>query len=199
MPIIMRVYQLTRSEACEAAGSTQSEKMAWIAHPIGTRGSTVCLYGSAEAKVEARLQRKVLEEGKNGKGDPVKPLQKHAQSESTSSLAEGLKQKQPKQSKLKAFKKLWTCHSVQFEAAAIEAQALQATISANLPFRAFEDPEMLELFRMLRSAAPAIIPLHKVISGRLLDEAALKIERSLEKMFTGKEIGLLYINDVGLD
>ena len=78
MPIIMRVYQLTRYDACEAAGSTQSEKMAWIAHLIGTCGSTGCLYGSAEAKVEARLQRKALKEGKNRKGDPVNPLQNHA-------------------------------------------------------------------------------------------------------------------------
>lgn len=102
----MRVYQLTRYEACEAAGSTQSEKMAWIAHLIGTRESTGCLYGSSEAKVEARMQRKALEEEKNGKGDPVKPMQKHARSESTSSQAEGSKQKRSKQSKLKAFKTL---------------------------------------------------------------------------------------------
>lgn len=55
---------------------------------------------------------------------------------------------------------------------AIQAQALRAVISANLPFHVFENPEILKLMSMLRSAAPAIMPSAKLVSGRLLNDAA---------------------------
>lgn len=44
--------------------------------------------------------------------------------------------------------------------------------SANLPIHVFENPEVLKLVSMLRSAAPAIMPSAKLIGSRLLNDAA---------------------------
>ena len=166
--------------------------MAWIAHLIGTRRAPGCLYGSTAAKSEARQQRQALEE-KASKQDTNKSTQKHSRSASDStSQAESSKLKKLKQTPLKAYRNLDMPFSAN-DIAAIEAQILHATISANLPFRAFEDPEVLELLCMLRTAAPDIMPSRKVVSGQLLDEAAQKVKAKLEKVLVGKEIGLSYV------
>ena len=150
------------------------------------------MYGSTAAKSEARQQRQVLEE-KASKQDTNKSTQKHSFSESDpTSQAEGLKPKKLKQTPLKADRNLDMPFSAN-DIAAIEAQTLHVTISANLLFCAFEDPKVLELLCMLCTAAPDIMPSWKVVSGRLLDEAAQKVKAKLEKVLVGKEIGLLYI------
>lgn len=77
------------------------------------------------------------------------------------------------------------------ETAAIEAQTLKAVISANLPFRAMENPEMKKLFGMLRTAAPAIIPSRKVIAGRLLNDAAAIVSKKIDKLLRGRQIGVV--------
>ncbi|KAJ7256660.1 ribonuclease H-like domain-containing protein [Mycena rebaudengoi] len=56
---------------------------------------------------------------------------------------------------------------------------------------AFEDPEMLALFGMLRSTAPAIMPTRTVIGGRLLNQAAEDVELITTKALKGQYIGLL--------
>lgn len=73
---------------------------------------------------------------------------------------------------------------------AIKAQALRAVISANLPFCALENPEMLTLFWMMRTAAPEIIPSAKVIGGRLLDAAAKTAEVAVKAVMKDAEVGL---------
>lgn len=72
------------------------------------------------------------------------------------------------------------------QAAAIEEQFLRATISANLPFRWVEDPEVIALFMMLRSAACDVIPSRQTLSGRLLDEAAVVAEDETKAAITGQ-------------
>jgi len=78
------------------------------------------------------------------------------------------------------------------EAAAIQAQTLRATISGNAPFRFFEDIEVLKLIRMLRTAAPDIMPSAKVVGSRLLNEAAENIETKISKILKKKDVGLSY-------
>jgi hypothetical protein len=72
--------------------------------------------------------------------------------------------------------------------AAIREQVLKATISANISFRAWENPEMLALFGMLRSRAPDIIPTAKEISGSLLTGAANKVESNLKLLLNGRSV-----------
>ncbi|KAJ7468836.1 hypothetical protein B0H11DRAFT_2238682 [Mycena galericulata] len=71
----------------------------------------------------------------------------------------------------------------------IQAQALRATVSAGLSFRVWENREVLKLMSPLRTAAPEILPSRKVIGGRLLDEAATKLDIEVEKALEGKELG----------
>ena len=73
----------------------------------------------------------------------------------------------------------------------IKAQCLRALISTGTSFRFFEDPEVQELFKMMRTAAPAILPTGKSISGRLLNNASEKVEVELKKLLRGKMIGIV--------
>jgi hypothetical protein len=68
------------------------------------------------------------------------------------------------------------------QADAIKAQCLCALISMGTSFYFFEDPEVQELFKMLRTTAPAILPAGKSISGKLLNNASGKVEVELEKL-----------------
>ena len=73
----------------------------------------------------------------------------------------------------------------------IKAQCLHALISTGTSFHFFEDPEVQELFKMMRTAAPAILPTGKSISGRLLNNASEKVEVELKKLLRGKIIGIV--------
>ena len=77
------------------------------------------------------------------------------------------------------------------EVAAVQAQALRATISANLPFQVYENPEVIKLFGMLRTAALDIMPSAKVVGGRLLNEAAEVVELKMDKLLRKKNLGLV--------
>ncbi|KAJ7838351.1 hypothetical protein B0H14DRAFT_3459380 [Mycena olivaceomarginata] len=68
----------------------------------------------------------------------------------------------------------------------VRNQFLRATISANLPFRWTLDPEIIKLFFMFRSTATDVMPSDKVISGRLLDEAAARVEKEIVSTVKGK-------------
>lgn len=72
------------------------------------------------------------------------------------------------------------------QVAAIQAQFLRATVSANLPFRWVEDPEIIRLFLMFRSLACDVIPSRLVISTRLLNAASAEVETMLRNTLTGK-------------
>lgn len=74
---------------------------------------------------------------------------------------------------------------------AIKAQCLRAVISTGSSFGFFEDPEVMELFRLMRTAAPACLPSRKVIGGSLLNDASSRVQRELENMLRGKKIGLV--------
>jgi len=77
------------------------------------------------------------------------------------------------------------------EIAAVQAQALRAAISANLSFRVYEDPEVIKLFWMMRTAAPNILPSAKAVGGRLLNDAAEIVELKMDKLLHRKSVGLV--------
>lgn len=82
------------------------------------------------------------------------------------------------------------------EADELQAQALRATVSAGMPFRVWENPEVVKFIGLLRSKAPDVLPSRKVIAGRLLDEAAAKVEVKVTQALQGREIGLWCINSL---
>jgi hypothetical protein len=54
----------------------------------------------------------------------------------------------------------------------------------------FEDAEVIKLFWMMRTAALSILPSAKVIGGRLLNYAAVVVEKKMDKILQGKNVGL---------
>jgi hypothetical protein len=68
------------------------------------------------------------------------------------------------------------------QADVIKAQCLHALISTGTSFCFFEDLEVQELFKMVRTAAPAILPTGKSISRKLLNDASREVEVELEKL-----------------
>jgi hypothetical protein len=77
------------------------------------------------------------------------------------------------------------------EITAVQAQALQAVISANLSFRVYKDPEIIKLFWMMQTAVPNILPSAKAIGGRLSNDAAVIVELKMDKLLQGKSVGLV--------
>lgn len=75
----------------------------------------------------------------------------------------------------------------------IEAQTLRATVSAGVPFRVWDNREVLKLFGLMRSCPPEIMPSSKVVAGRLLDDAAEKVEVQVKHALQGREVGLWYV------
>lgn len=110
---------------------------------------------------------------------------------SPSDAARQAPEKVLKQAKMHVYKSVDMPFSVG-EKSAIEKQAFRAALSANLAFRVFEDPEVLELFRMMRSDAPRILPSAKILSGRLLDGAAAKVDADISAALCDQDIGLTY-------
>ncbi|KAJ6624745.1 ribonuclease H-like domain-containing protein [Mycena sp. CBHHK59/15] len=167
----------TFRDACEAVGHTLSHKKAWIAHLIG--GKAACLNASAEAKVDAAAQRK-QEESK-----------KRARSHSPDGTEPAPKKQQQLQGTLTAM--VFRRNDMPYgkdEKDAVQRQALRAIVSGGLPLGAFEDHEMLVLFGMLRSTAPAIMPTGKVVGGKLLDAAAADVELETTKALKDKKAGM---------
>jgi hypothetical protein len=72
------------------------------------------------------------------------------------------------------------------QAAMVKKQFLRATISANLPFRWTEDPEVVKLFLLFRSAAFKVIPARKTLATSLLDDEGSKVELQLQDALKGR-------------
>ncbi|KAJ6597884.1 ribonuclease H-like domain-containing protein, partial [Mycena sp. CBHHK59/15] len=168
----------TFRDACDAVGSTLSTKLAWIAHLLG--GRAACPHASAEAKADATAQRA-----------EIKNTKKRAHPEAPEQVEPAAKKKQQGQSTLMAM--AYRRNNMPYgeaEAAAVKKQALSAIVSGGLVLSAFEDHEMLVLFGMLRSTAPAIMPMGKVVGGTLLNEAAARVEVKITDALKGKFAGL---------
>jgi hypothetical protein len=176
-------------EACQATGSTRGTKLSFIAHIIGGQGIQPCLHASDAAKEEATAQRLALgQTSANSDATLSQSNRKRSQPSSSVEPSSGARKKL-KQAPLKTYRGVDMPFSKE-ETQAVQAQVLRAVVSANLSFRAMENPEMLKLFGMLRTAAPGIIPSRKVIGGRLLNEASEKVDSTLERILSKKNLGL---------
>ncbi|KAJ3979012.1 hypothetical protein F5890DRAFT_1645677 [Lentinula detonsa] len=71
---------------------------------------------------------------------------------------------------------------------AVQRQLLRATISANLPFRWIEDPEIIRFLVILRTKIVDVLPARKVLSGRLLDEEYQRVDTSINLLLKGKDV-----------
>jgi hypothetical protein len=170
--------------ACELTGSTRGERSAFIAHILGRRGTDkACPYASKEAINEAKAHRDESDDITSTK----RPL-----NDEPNVVSAPKKAKTMSQAPLKAYNAL-EMPLGKHEKAAVRVQALRAVISANLPFRVFEDIEVLKLFSMLRQEAPAVLPSRKVLAGSLLNEVSGVVDKNLAKILHGQDLGLSYV------
>ncbi|KAG6858394.1 hypothetical protein C0995_000318 [Termitomyces sp. Mi166 len=72
------------------------------------------------------------------------------------------------------------------QAGIVQEQFLHATVSANLPFRWIEDPEVITLFLLFWSTAGDVIPSRQQISGLLLDKANEAVHKQVKRALQGK-------------
>ncbi|THU80469.1 hypothetical protein K435DRAFT_845106 [Dendrothele bispora CBS 962.96] len=98
-----------------------------------------------------------------------------------------------KQPKLKAFNALDMPFG-KAEVEAVKAQSLRAVVSSKSKEGLWEDPEVLKLIKMLRKDAVDIMPLARERGGRLLNEAAAKVEEKLEDVLRRQDLGILTLN-----
>jgi hypothetical protein len=185
-------------KACTSAGSIRGEKNAFIAHILGR--NKVCIHASAEAISVATALKLATTTGTSSTGTSSAAAvssNKRGHISSSASSAAKSSTSEPPAKKMKqgnlmahAYKGVDMPFSPN-EVAAVQAQALRATISANLPFQVYENPEVIKLFGMLRTAAPDIMPSAKVVGGRLLNEAAEVVELKMDKLLRKKNLGLV--------
>ena len=64
------------------------------------------------------------------------------------------------------------------------------TISAKGAFQSWDDPKVKKLFWLFQSAAPSVLPSAKVVSVRLLNEAADRVQSKMTKKLKGQLVGL---------
>ncbi|KAJ7227341.1 ribonuclease H-like domain-containing protein [Mycena pura] len=92
-----------------------------------------------------------------------------------------------KQSTLEVFRGLDIPFNVS-QTAAIHAQFLRATQSANLPEMWTSDPEVLKLFMMFRSRAGDVIPSRTQLGGSLLRDASNRIDAQILEEVSGADV-----------
>jgi hypothetical protein len=145
-----------------------------IAHLIGRKP---CRFASSAAKKAARELRGDQDTSSNA-DDEGGPSQKKRK------LFSNI-EKTLTQTELKVHKGI----SIPFtdeQTGVVKKQFLWATISANLPFRWTEDPEVVNLFLLFRSAAFKAIPSRKTLAGSLLDDESSKVELQLRDTLKGR-------------
>ena len=178
--INVNVYQT----ACqEGVGGVLGVKDSMIAHILGKNGQNPCKNASIEAQKTAREEKKgkkKREREDSGSGSENDGEKKNAKRKLLTSIQTTLKQSQ-----LKVFRGIQVPFTKEQEAI-VHEQFLCATISANLPFRWVEDPEVISLFLLFRSTAGSVMPSRRQISGQLLDNANAAVTKRLEGALRGK-------------
>ncbi|KAJ7362771.1 hypothetical protein DFH08DRAFT_326791, partial [Mycena albidolilacea] len=194
-------------DACHATSSIRGDKEPWITHLLGGKGTTACIHVTDAARKEARIHKDLEDAkatGRAGKRSaPAQPISgdvAFAAGPSTSTsgprhdrTASGADEPASKRFKQGSFQ-VFTGRDQPFttaETEEIQAQVLRATVSAGLPFRMWENPEVVRLVRMFRTAGPDVLPSRKVVGGRLLNEAAEKVEGTVKAALEMKEVGLI--------
>ncbi|KAJ6494246.1 hypothetical protein C8R45DRAFT_866803, partial [Mycena sanguinolenta] len=162
------------AQACIAVGQTahvRGEKKTMATHLIG------CPHASAAAKKMAKDVKAGTSTPREDPDDNGPRKRKRVEFERV--------EKAMQQTQLKVFKGI----NIPFnesQADAVRTQFCRATTSANLPFRWTIDPEIIKLFLMFRSTATDVMPADKIISGRLLDEEAAKVDAEIVRAVKGR-------------
>ncbi|KAF7371850.1 DUF659 domain-containing protein [Mycena venus] len=167
-PVDLLVTRAWFTNAVAQTEHIRGEKTAMIAHLI------TCPNASAAAKKAAKALKGGKKEKEDGNDDGDEPSRKWKRVEFT------VVEKSMQQTKLKVFKGLNIPFS-DAQAEIVRSQFLHATISTNLPFRWTVNPEVIKLFLLFRSTATDVMPSDEVISGRLLDEAAAKVDEEVAR------------------
>ncbi|KAF8150044.1 ribonuclease H-like domain-containing protein [Crassisporium funariophilum] len=150
-------------------GGVLGVKDSMVAHILGKGGNGQCPNASAEARKTARglkdtkVSGKRVQDASESEGDDggKKKKKRKLLTEVKTSL---------KQSQLKVFRGINVPFTDEQRNIVCE-QFLRATISANLPFRWVDDPEVIKLFYFFRATAGDVMPSRPQISGQLLDDA----------------------------
>jgi len=148
-----------------------------IAHILGRNGSNPCPNTSEEAQKMARAEKKGKKKREwdgGGSDSENNGEKKRAKRKLLTNVEATLKQSQ-----LKVFRGIQVPFTEE-QAAIVHAQFLRATISANLPFRWVEDPEVILLFMLFRSTAGSVMPMRQQLSGQLLDDANAAVTKRLK-------------------
>ncbi|THU96573.1 hypothetical protein K435DRAFT_858444 [Dendrothele bispora CBS 962.96] len=171
--------------------SVRGEKLAFITHILGShreKNAQGCPYACNEAKMEAQRQRDG--QGNAPTHNKTTTLKRHISTTISDTPVSTPASKKLKQAQLKTYNALEMPFS-DAEIKAIQAQALRAQVLSKAPEIFFEDPEVLKLLGMLRKGAVSIMPTAKVLGGHLLDDAAAQVERKLEVVLKGQDLGML--------
>ncbi|KAH9964092.1 ribonuclease H-like domain-containing protein [Russula compacta] len=165
-------------EACIAANHIWGEKGVMIAHLVGTNP---CRYTTSAAKKVARELHGGKDAGSDAddeNGEEAGPSRKKRK------LFSDI-EKTLTQMELKVYKGITIPFSDK-QIVVVKNQFLLATVSANLPFRWTEDPEVIKLFLLFQSHAFDVIPSRKTLAGHLLDEQSSKVEQKLQQALKGR-------------
>jgi hypothetical protein len=170
--------------ACKAdVGGVLGVKDSMIAHILGKNGNNPCPNVSEDAQKTARTEKKGKKkkreregEGSDSENDEKKRVKRKLLTNVETTL---------KQSRLKVFRGIQVPFTEE-QSAMVHEQFLRATISANLPFRWVEDPEVMLLFMLFRSTAGTVIPSRQQISGQLLDSADVAVTKRLKGTLRGE-------------
>ncbi len=157
-----------------------------VAHILGKGKNRPCSHSSSSARKVARSliqsddtgKEKRTRESESGDefGASDKPTKKRLLTKVNTVM---------KQSQLKVFRGIQVPFSEDQEKI-VREQFLRATISANLPFRWVEDPEVMKLFLLFRSSAGDVIPSRKQIAGELLDQADTEVRQRVKAELKGQ-------------
>ncbi|KAF5336779.1 hypothetical protein D9758_017707 [Tetrapyrgos nigripes] len=171
--------------------SVLGEKKAMVAHILG--GTKPCRSASEKARKTAEAIRKG-DQRKKRKGNVHEESGEEADKEdndkagpASSKRRKVIDRVELRQTELKVFKGI----SVPFteeQKLAIHAQFLRASASANISFEWVDDPEVIKLFLMFRSAAGDVIPSSKVLRGRILNEEFERVENELKEELKDQKV-----------
>ncbi|PBK94194.1 hypothetical protein ARMGADRAFT_1098847 [Armillaria gallica] len=174
---------LSLSAAYTTIGHLHGERSALRTHLLKCNNASV--EGKAAAKQDRNLQKKQKaddsdadDESADGSTWPTK--KQH--------LFVNIK-KAMKQSELKVYQGIDIPFTDE-QKEEIYRRFCRATISANLPCRWVEDPEIIKLLLVFRSRADSVIPSRKVLSGRLLDREYDRVQEELKEEMKGKYVSI---------
>ncbi|KAG6886447.1 hypothetical protein C0992_003918 [Termitomyces sp. T32_za158] len=171
-------------QACkEDVGGVRGVRDSMIAHILGKSGSNPCPNASVAARKTAKMlkgkgkKREYMASDTDTEEKPNQPPPKKKLLTNVLALMQ--------QSHLKVFQGPRLPFTPE-QVGIVHEQFLRATVSANLPFRWVDDPEVIKLFLLFRSTAGDVILSRQQISGVLLDKADAGVSKRLRNFLQGK-------------